>query len=439
MSLVIVFISIAVLVLLITWAKFNAFLAFFVVSLLAGLLLGLPVIKLVGSVQKGMGDTLGSLVIIISLGAMLGKIVAESGAAQRIASVLMKAFGKKYMNWALMVTGFIIGIPLFYGVGFVLMVPLIFSVVYQYKLPAVYIGLPMLAALSVTHGFLPPHPSPAALVQQFGANTGLTLLYGLMAAIPAIIMAGPVFSSALKNIPSAPLETFRPKEIDKQNLPGSATSFIVSLLPVFLLIVTTALPYVFTDRSPAFKAIISFAGDPAFVMLLSVLIATYALGIALGKSMKYVMNIYAEAVKDIGMILLIIAGAGALKQVLTDSGVSAEIAAALQTWSLHPLLLGWLIAAIIRVCVGSATVAGLTTAGIIAPLVVQTGVNANLMVLSVGAGSLMFSHVNDAGFWMFKEYFNLSVKDTFKTWTVMESIVAVTGLVVVMFLSIFIK
>jgi Gnt-I system high-affinity gluconate transporter len=439
MTFVIVFLCIAILVLLITWARVNAFLAFLIVSLTAGILLGLPADKIIGSVQKGIGDTLGSLVIIISLGAMLGKIVAESGAAQQIAAVLMKAFGKKYMNWALMVTGFVVGIPLFYGVGFVLMVPLIFSVVYQYKLPAVYIGLPMLAALSVTHGFLPPHPSPAALVQQFDANMGITLLYGLAAAIPSIIIAGPLFSSSLKKISSVPLDTFRPKEIAKENLPGISSSLITSLLPVFLLILATGLPYFLPESSSSVKAIISFVGDPSLVMLIAVLTAAYTLGIALGKSMKQVMSIYADSVKDVGMILLIIAGAGALKQVLTDTGVSTQIAAALETWPFNPLVLGWMIAAIIRVCVGSATVAGLTTAGIIAPLMTTTQVDPNLMVLSVGAGSLMFSHVNDAGFWMFKEYFNLSIKDTFRTWTVMESIVSVTGLLMVLLLSVLIK
>jgi len=193
---------------MITWGKINPFLAFLIVSIVAGLLLGIPFNKIIASVQKGIGDTLGSLVIIIALGAMLGKLVADSGAAQKIASVMMKAFGTKYIQWALVVTGFIIGIPLFYGVGFVLMVPLIFSIVYQYKLPAVYIGLPMLAALSVTFGFLPPHPSPSALVVQFHANMGLTLIYGLIIAIPAIIIAGPLFSKTLKNIHSVPLKTF---------------------------------------------------------------------------------------------------------------------------------------------------------------------------------------------------------------------------------------
>jgi Gnt-I system high-affinity gluconate transporter len=305
-------------------------------------------------------------------------------------------------------------------------------------LPAIYVGLPMLAALSVTHGFLPPHPSPVALVGQLHANMGLTLLYGFVVAIPAIIVAGPVFARFLKKVPSQPLQTFRPPAIEAAKLPGTAISFLTALLPVFLLMLTTALPYLFTDSSPAGKAAMAFAGEPAVVMLIAVLVATFTLGTGMGRSMKTVMDGYADAVKDIAMILLIIAGAGALKQVLSDSGVSNEIAAALRSWPLHPLVLGWLMAAIIRVCVGSATVAGLTTAGIIAPLVLLSGVDPNLMVLSVGAGSLMFSHVNDAGFWMFKEYFNLSIKNTLKTWSVMETIVSIAGLIGVMILSLWI-
>ena len=437
MSIIIVLICIGLLILLITWGKLNAFLAFLLVSVLAGLLLKLPADKIMLSVQHGIGDTLGSLVSIICLGAMLGKLVAESGAAQKIASVLMNAFGVKYIQWALMITGFIIGIPLFYGVGFVLMVPLIFSVVYQYKLPAVYIGLPMLAALSVTHGFLPPHPSPTALVMQFNANMGVTLLYGLMIAIPAIIIAGPLFSKMIKNISAEPLEMFKPQPVQKALLPGTANSFITSLLPVFLLTATTILNYFLIGRQ-SFKPVLTLVGEAGFIMLVSVLIAAYTLGIACGRSMKQVMAIYAEAIKDVGMILLIIAGSGALKQVLTDTGVSKEIAGALQQWPVHPLVLAWCMAGIIRICVGSATVAGLTTAGIVAPLLTTSSVNPNLMVLSVGAGSLLFSHVNDAGFWLFKEYFNLSIKDTLRTWSVMETIVAVAGLVGVLLLNWFI-
>src|SRR4051812_1511948 len=239
MTFLIIFFCIVCLVLLISWAGLSPLIAFLLVSIAAGLLLGIPFDHIVGSVQKGIGDTLGSLVIIIALGAMLGKLVAESGAAQKIAAVMINAFGRKYVQWGLVVTGFIIGIPLFYGVGFVLMVPLIFSVVYQYKLPAVYIGLPMLAALSVTFGFLPPHPSPSALVIQFHANMGLTLIYGLFLAIPAIIIAGPLYSKTLKNIRSVPLQTFQPPSLAADQLPGGFTSFLSALLPVILLMLTT--------------------------------------------------------------------------------------------------------------------------------------------------------------------------------------------------------
>jgi Gnt-I system high-affinity gluconate transporter len=434
MYLFILIICILFLVLLITWAKFNAFIAFLIVSLLAGLLLGMDPPQLLQSIQKGIGDMLGSLVVIICLGAMLGKLVAETGAAQKISNVMMKAFGEKYFQWAMMVTGFIVGIPLFYNVGFVLLVPLIFSVVYQTKLPAVYVGLPMLAALSVTHGFLPPHPSPSALVAQFKANLGMTLLYGITIAIPAIIIAGPVFAKTLKKIKSTPLQTFQPKQFSPGELPGALNSFISSLLPVMLLIITTALPFIWEANGRA-KDILLFIGDPMVVMLLSLLIATYSLAIANGMSMKKVMNFYSEAVKDVSLILLIVAGAGAFKEVIIASGVSDKIGILLQGLSINPLVLGWLIAAIIRVCVGSATVAGLTAAGILLPVVSNNGVDPNLMVLAIGAGSLMFSHVNDAGFWMFKEYFNLSIKDTIRSWSLMETIVSVVGLAGVLILD----
>ena len=435
MTFFIIAICIVLLVLLITWGKCNAFLAFLIVSLLAGWMLGIPVTKIAGAVERGMGDTLGALTAVIMMGAMLGKLVAESGAAQQIASSLMRVFGTKYIQWALMITGFVIGIPLFYNVGFVLMVPLIFSVAYQYKLPAVYIGLPMLASLSVTHGYLPPHPAPAALVKQFNANMGITLLYGMAVAIPAIIVAGPIFAKTLKKIVSNPLKTFQQEVIPAEKLPGLANSLFSSLLPVILLIVTTVLPFIYPESEPI-KNTSSFLGNSMIVMLVAVIAATFTLGRSTGMSMKRIMQVYESAVKDVAMILLIIAGAGAFKEVLTVSGVSTEIAQALESWPLHPLILAWLIACVIRVCIGSATVAGLTTAGIVAPMVAQGNVDPNLMVLSIGAGSLMFSHVNDGGFWLFKEYFNLSVKDTLRSWSLMETIVAIVGLAGVMLLSV---
>ena len=436
MSFIIIILSLALLIVLISYFKVNAFLSFLIVSILAGVALGIPLESLPVSVNNGIGAIMKDLTLIIVLGAMLGKLVAESGAAQKIADVMVAAFGTKHIQWGLMITGFIVGIPLFYGIGFVLLVPLIFSIVYKYKLPAVYIGLPMLAALSVTHGFLPPHPSPVALVSIFKADIGMTLIYGLAVAIPAIILAGPVFSKTLKNIKSGPVTLFEQKETTGNfRTPGKANSFISATLPVFLLILVTVIPLCFPNMSVGIKSFVSFIGAPSLVMLLAVITATYTVGIRQGRSIKEVMDIYGDAVKDIAMILLIIAGAGIFKQIMEDSGVSTELANSLEQLPVHPLILGWLIAAIIRGCVGSATVAALTAAGVIMPMVIQSGVNPNLMVLSLGAGSLMFSHVNDAGFWMFKEYFNLSLKDTLRSWSVMEAIVSIAGLIGVLLLS----
>lgn len=437
MSIVIVLLCIGILVLLITHFKVNAFLAFLIISILAGLWLGIDAGRITGSIQKGIGDMLGSLVIVIVGGAMLGKLVAESGGAQRIASGMMYLFGERYIQWALMATGFIIGIPLFYNVGFVLVVPLIFSVVYRYKFPAVYIGLPMLASLSVTHGFLPPHPSPSYLVAQFGADMGQTLLYGIMVGIPTVIIAGPLFSRTLRRIHTQLPDTFKPSAVAEDKLPGLWNSIISSLLPVILLALTTLLePYI--PEEGAFSKVFIFLSNPDMVLLISLAIATYTLGLRMGMSMKKIMDIYGDAVKDIAMILLIMSGAGALKQVLMDSGVSDQIGVMLTGLDMHPLILGWAIACVIRICVGSATVAGLTAAGIIMPLMDRPDVNPNLMVLAIGAGSLMFSHVNDGGFWLFKEYFNLSIKDTLKSWSIMETIVALVGMAGVLILNVLI-
>ncbi len=438
MSISIVIICILLLVFLITYLKVNPFIAFLIISLSAGMLLGIPFLDLAKSVQKGIGDTLGSLVTIIVLGAMLGKLVAESGAAQQISRTLINVFGQKNMAWGLMLTGFIIGIPLFYNVGFVLMIPLIFALVHQFKLHPLVTGIPMMASLSVAHGFLPPHPSPAALVSQFGANMGTTLTYGIIVAIPAIILAGPIFSKTLKNMPIRPLRVFNSTEKPVDELPSKSLSFITALFPVFLLIITTVFEF-FVGTTSVFFPIVKFIADPAIVMLIAILIATYTLGLRMGKKMEEVMNVYTESVKEVGMVLLITAGAGALKEILLVSGVSKEIAGYLLDLPFPPLVLGWMTAGIIRVCVGSATIAGLTAAGMIFPIIQAGGVDPNLMVLSIGAGSLMFSHVNDPGFWLFKEYFNISVKETMRSWTIMETIVSFVGLIGVLLLDFALK
>ncbi len=435
MTLLIVLLVLIALIVLIAAFKVNPFLAFLVVSVIGGLCLGIPFTQVTQSVEKGMGDIIGGNVVIIVAGAMLGKLIAETGAAQQIASTIMKKVGLKNIHWALALVGFVVGIPLFYNTGFVLLIPLVFSLVYQYKLPAVATGIPLLAALSVAHGFLPPHPAPSALVTQFQANIGVTMFYGIMIAVPTIIIAGPLFSRLLKKIPAAPLTSFRPPDLSPEQLPGVFNSFFAALLPVGFFALTALLPFI----SPArYNSLISFFSQPSIVMLIALVVATFTLGISRGKKMGEIMLVYGEAVKEIAMILLIIAGAGALKQVLVDSGVSRQIADMLQEIPLSPLFLGWLTAAIIRIAVGSATVAGFTAAGIIAPLLAQSGTDPNLMVLSIGAGSLMFSHVNDAGFWLFKEYFNVGIKDTFRSWSMMETIVSFMGLAGVLILDIII-
>ncbi len=437
MDIAAVIIAILILVVLITGLKLNPFLAFLVSAISAAIMLGIPLDKIPATIEAGIGGMLGSLAIILCLGAMFGKLVAESGAAQQISRSLMNWCGPKYITWALMLTGFIVGIPLFYNVGFVLLVPLVFSVMYQTKLPAVYLGIPLLAALSVTHGFLPPHPSPVALIPQFGASMGTTLFYGILVAIPTMIIAGPIFSSRLKSIQSIPLATFKPTDLPETELPGVANSFITALLPVLLIALSSIAVYTL-PTAIAETPLIKLLSNSMIVLMIALAIATVTLGLKRGMSIGRVMNIYSDAIKDIAVILLIVAGAGALKQVMVVSGVSEQLAHSLENIALNPLVLAWLIATVIRIALGSATVAGLTAAGIVAPIIPLTGADPNLMVLAIGAGSLMCSHVNDSGFWMYKEYFNLSLKDTFKSWSLMETIIGVMGLIGVLVLDIFV-
>jgi len=391
------------------------------------------------SLENGIGSTMGSLVLILSFGSMLGKLVSESGAAQRITMYLIRAFGIKHIQMALMLTGFIVGVSLFFDVGFFIMIPLVFTVAATTGLPLLYVGLPILAALSVTHGFLPPHPAPTAIVTLFHADLGKTLIYGIIAAIPAIIISGPILSKVLSKIEAKPLEEFlNQKVMSEEELPGFWISFISSLLPVVLITVSTVAGFLLPEDN-AIRKTLGYIGNPAIAMLIAVLFSIYTLGLARGRKITDIMNSLAHSVTTITMIMLLIAGAGALKQVLVDSGVSKYIGDMLSQSSLSPLFLGWLIATVLRFCVGSATVAGITTAGIVLPLVTGGSVNPELMVLAIGSGSLMFGHVNDGGFWLFKEYFNLSIKDTLKTWSVMETSIGICGLFGVLVLSIFIK
>lgn len=417
---------------LIAWLRLTPFLSFLVVSVGLGLALGLSPLDVSASVTRGLGDTLGSLVLIIGLGAMLGKIVAESGAAQRIASSLMTFAGQRHVQWALMATGFVIGLPLFFSVGFVLLIPVIFGVATQFRLPPVFVGLPAVAALSVTHGYLPPHPGPAALVQQFGGDMGRTLLLGTMVAIPAILLGGPLLARFLRHIDREPLAAFTSEMRPDADLPPLVASLVCALLPVALLTVGTVL------RSAGLvgaNAVVDLVSDPALALLIGVLLAIGWLGLGQGRPFATVMTWCEQALTDVALILLIVGGAGAFKQVLTDGGASLAIASALESLAVPPLVLAWGMAVVVRVCVGSATVAALTTAGLIGPLVARQGIDPDLLVLSIGAGSLALSHVNDGGFWIFKEYFNLTIGETLQSWTVMETIVAIAGLAGVLVLD----
>ncbi len=438
MPIIIVILGIVCLLILIVVFKFNSFISFVLVSLGVGLAEGMPLDKAVISLENGIGNTLGFLIMILGFGAMLGKIVAESGAAQKITLRLVQSFGQKNVQLAVMLTGFIVGVPLFYEVGFVLLVPLVFTIAASTRLPLIYVGLPMLASLSVTHGFLPPHPAPTAIAAMFHADIGLTLLYGILIAIPAIIIAGPLLSRTMTKIEAKPMQEFVNQIIlTDAEMPGLPVSICVALLPVILIGLSSLIHLIFPGEALVAK-IITVTGNPVIAMLISVLVAIYALGIRRGRKLHEIMDSMTHSISSLTIVMLILAGAGALKQVLIDSGVSTYIGSLLTGSSLSPLFLAWLIATVLRVCVGSATVAGITTAGIVLPLATSGNVHPELLVLAIGSGSLMLSHVNDGGFWLIKEYFNLSVKETLRTWTVMETSIGLTGLAGVLILNLII-
>lgn len=434
MPLVIVAAAIVGLVAMVVWAKVHPLLAFVLVSAAAAFGLGLPAAEIATAIRKGIGDILGALTIVIVAGAMLGKLVAESGAAQRIAQALVASCGPRRMAWAMAATGLIIGIPLFFGVGFVLLVPILFAVITSAGLPLVVVGLPALAAMSLAHGLLPPHPAPTGLVAAFNANMGLTLCYGLLVSLPAIVIGGPLFSRLLGGIKARPLPGLMAEPKPTSELPGLAVSVITALLPAVLLVVSAVADFLVPPDSP-WSGLLTFAADPDVVMIVSLIFAAVSLGIARGTPLAAVMHTYSAAIVDVASILLVIAGSGAFKQVIVATGVDGQLAAVLQTLPLDPLILGWVVAAGIRVCVGSATIAGLTAASIVGPLLAGGSVEPNLMVLAIGAGSIFCSHVNDGAFWMFKEYFNVSISDTLKSWTVMESIVSLVALAGVLLLA----
>jgi Gnt-I system high-affinity gluconate transporter len=429
MQLLILGAAILLLVILIV-KKLNPMLALLLVSVLTGLLLGMPVGKVIASVNNGIGSTLGSIVMVLALGAMIGKLAEESGAAQKLVFTLTQWFGIRHIQWAILCTGLLAGIPLFYNAGFVVLIPLVFALAKTTKLPLLYVGLPMVAPLSVTHGFLPPHPGPVALAGILGANIGQLLLYGIILTVPVSILAGIVYPRLVTNRGDVATEELTLPAGDEKLLPSTLKSFMVVLSPVFLIAAGTIGAYA---TSGAVRSIFQFIEEPTLALLMSLLLTIGLLRIPMATAMLHCI----EGVKSIAIIILIIAAGGAFKQILVDSNIGETIKAGTASLHLSPLVLGWLMAALFRVTLGSATVAALTASGLVLPLVTAE-VSPELMVLSVGAGSLFCSHVNDTGFWMFKEYFGLTIQQTFRTWTVMESLISLLGLGGVLLLNYFI-
>lgn len=437
MEFVIIFLAIALQIFL-TVKKVSPFLSLLIVAILAGLALGMQPGALVKTIEKGVGSTLGGLALIICLGAVLGKLLEVSGAAEKISATLINGFGEKNIQWAVLLTGFLVGIPLYYNAGFIILVPLVFSIARRTGLPLLYIAIPMAASLSTTHCFLPPHPGPVTLVNALQADMGETLIYGIMIAIPVVILAGVGLGRILQGIKAAAGTLFTTDETKTpKNLPGAAPSFIIALLPV-LLITLAVIADNFMDNNPVPQKLLLFIGDSTIALLISVITAIIYFGLAQGNSMEKSMKWVGDGVAGIAMILLIITAGGVFKQVLTDSGTGNEIAALSSKWQMHPLVFGWATTALLRVMIGSATVAGMTAAGIVSSLVTDGSTSPELMVLAVGSGSVFGSHVNDTGFWMFKEFFRLSLKQTFLSWTVMETVISILGLGGVLILDLFI-
>ncbi|MGW7777709.1 gluconate:H+ symporter [Staphylococcus xylosus] len=436
--LVAVVIGVLILLMLIMWFKLNTFIALIITSMVTGILLGMPLDTIVTTIEKGMGDTLGHIAIIFGLGSILGKLLSDGGGATRIADTLINVFGKKYVTWAMIIASFIIGISLFLEVAFVLLIPLVFTLAKRMKISNLTVGLPMATSIAVTHGFLPPHPGPVAISEAVNANIGHVLMYGVIIGIPLAIIVGAIFPKIAHKLTP---EAFKRKGnqaavgefkvFENKDLPSFGMSLLTALAPVILMLLATIVQLITGNedgKANGFEGFIYFIGTSVTAMLIAVLFAIYSMGIRRKQSMKQIMDTVSNAITPIAMLILIIGGGGTFKQILIDGGVGDTISEIFKGTEMSPLILAWLAAALLRTALGSTTVAAISSVGIVLPLLQSSDVNISLVVLAIGAGSIFCSHVNDAGFWMFKEYFGLTMKETFLTWTLLESILSVVGL-----------
>ncbi|MGH9310355.1 MAG: gluconate:H+ symporter [Vicinamibacterales bacterium] len=429
--------GVALVVLLITWMRMPAFLALATGSLFVGLAARIPLPDIPRAFQSGVGDTLGFIAMVIGLGTIIGKLLAESGGAAVVSAALIRALGERRLDWALMLSGFIIGLPVFFPVGLVLLAPVMFTVVRQTGTPLLRLGLPLVAGLSTAHGLVPPHPGPLAAIERVGADPGLTLFYSLIVGLPVAVISGPIFgrfiTRRVRAEPGAMADQLASASATARP-PGLAVTLLTILMPVILML-GAALAQA-TMPAGAVRHAIEFAGGPLMAMLLSTLLALYTFGRACGFDRTRILAFAEESLPPIASVLLVVGAGGGFGRVLDVAGVDTAIAQAMSGWQLSPLVMGWMIASLLRLSVGSATVSVVTAASIIAPtLEAMPGVNKELMVVAIGAGSLIAGHVNDGGFWLVKEYLNMTVPQTLVTWTVLETIVAITALAGVLLLA----
>ncbi|MDR4945308.1 GntP family permease [Neobacillus cucumis] len=424
--LIITLLAIVIVILGVSWFKWHAFISLLVASLFLAIFTGMPFDKIVSAYETGVGGVVGHLIGILAFGTILGKMLSESGAGLQIAQFFIRIFGEKKIPWAMFFSGFIIGIPVFFEVGILILLPLVISVQKATKQNILLVALPGIAGLSVVHGLVPPHPGAVAAIGIYGADLGKVLLYSLIIAIPAGIIGGPLFAKWIykRVIPTGESVLVRVEEpADNSSIPSVGTSFLSILMPVILMLFGTVAP--FLSLPGQLEKFFVFIGSPIIALLISCFSAFYFLGFRQGIDKRLIQKLTEECLLPVGSIILIIGAGGGFKQILIDSGVGATIGTIANSLSISPLILAFLIAGLIRIATGSATVALTTAAGIISPSIAHmSGVNLELLVIATGAGSLMFSHVNDPGFWMVKEYLGLSVKETFKSWTVLETILS---------------
>jgi GntP family gluconate:H+ symporter len=425
--------AVIALIVLIARFKWHPFVALIVVSLVMGVAAGMPPGDAVKSFQDGVGATLGFIAVVVALGTMLGKMMAESGAATRIATTLIDLFGVRRVHWAIMLVAFIVGIPVFFQVGFVLLIPLVFTIARRTGMSLIKIGIPLVAGLSVVHGMLPPHPAAMLAVTAYHADVGRTILYGLLVGLPTASLAGPIFAAWIAPRIVLPADNPLARQLDSasgamQQTPGFGISVFTVLIPVILMLLASAAD-IALDAASSVRLALHIIGHPIVALLLALLFSFWSLGRARHFTRAEVMKFCNDCLAPTATILLVIGAGGGFNQVLVQSGVGRAIADVAIGSHASPLVLAWVVAALIRVATGSATVAMTTAAGIVAPIAMATpGTHAELLVLATGAGSLVLSHVNDSGFWLIKEFFNMTVPQTLKTWTVAETIIGVAGL-----------